>query len=350
MQNWYHVFLCGGIVSALLVFFSAWGTLEFTEIGLDYNSITRSVGDEAYSPGRYYLGVGHAFLKFPSTVQNVQFSKTADGRSPDGSRGEPAPADDSADALSEDAPMGWSTSLKMSGPPLRSRTKDGLEIEIEVSFQYQLRQHSLRELYTRYARNYHSVFVRQATDVLTAVATEHEAKEFFANRTTIARHMEEQLQKRLAEENFVTMPLFQFQAVDLEGDSAAFEEAIKDTQVADQKIKRVTAEQSAARVQFETRVIQAKKQVLVMRQQADAQSSAIKLQNDAYCVGYKATQSAAAGAFAKVFPHLALLPAGTVAEPAAVELSSAALDYMKIRLVRDQRANSVVGIRDANAM
>lgn len=75
--------------------------------------------------------------------------------------------------------------------------------------------------------------------MLTLVATEHVAKEFFANRTSIASNMENKLRKHFERENFITLPLFQFQAVELPGDSARFETAIKDTQVADQKIKRV---------------------------------------------------------------------------------------------------------------
>ena len=89
-------------------------------------------------------------------------------------------------------------------------------------------------------RSYHQIFVRRATDVLTGVATEHEAREFFANRTLIAANMENKLKKHFESEgDFIIVPLFQFQAVDLPGDSARFETAIRETQVADQMIKRV---------------------------------------------------------------------------------------------------------------
>jgi len=54
--------------------------------------------------------------------------------------------------------------------------------------------------------------------------------------------------------------------------------------VADQKIQRVKAEQEAAIVTFQTRVIQAEKQVLVLKQQARAKAESIKLQNEAFCV------------------------------------------------------------------
>jgi hypothetical protein len=85
------IFLGAAFVSSIILFVTSWGVLEYTEIGLDYNAITRSIADETYHPGRYWLGIGHMFLKFPSTVQNVMFSDK---------RGS-------------------------SGEPLRSRTKDG---------------------------------------------------------------------------------------------------------------------------------------------------------------------------------------------------------------------------------
>ena len=50
------------------------------------------------------------------------------------------------------------------------------------------------------------------------------------------------------------------------------------------------AEQEAKRVVFQTRVIQAKKQVLVLNNQAGAEAEAIRLTNDAFCVQLNATQ------------------------------------------------------------
>ena len=57
------------------------------------------------------------------------------------------------------------------------------------------------------------------------------------------------------------------------------------------------AEQQAAKVQFQTRVIQWQKKVLMLKQDAEAKWSAIKVQNDAYCVQYKTMQEEASKAF-----------------------------------------------------
>jgi len=125
----------------------------------------------------------------------------------------------------------FSNKPESTGKPLRSRTQDGLEITLEISFQYQLQSKDLRNMYLTYGKKFHSVFVRKATDILTIVATEHNAKEFFANRAVIATNMEKQLKEHFNQDHFIGVTLFQFQAVELPGDSAKFEDAIKQTQV-----------------------------------------------------------------------------------------------------------------------
>ena len=52
--------------------------------------------------GLYFLGIGHSFIKFPKNVQTIEFSK---------------------ERLS-------------SRPAISSRTSDGLEVVLEMSFQY----------------------------------------------------------------------------------------------------------------------------------------------------------------------------------------------------------------------
>merc|ERR1712176_1642888 len=91
-------------------------------------------------------------------------------------------------------------------------------------------------------------------DLLTISATKHNARDFFVNRTMIGNMMEETLRQHFKARAMVEVPLFQFQAVKLPEN---FEAAIKATQVAEQKIKRVQAEQSMRLVEYETGVIQA---------------------------------------------------------------------------------------------
>ena len=91
------------VAIAGLLFFS-FSTLQVNELGLDYSSITKSIDPTIYTPGIHFLGVGHSFIRYPSTIQTYDFSHEID-----------------ADA-----------------PQVRSRTKQGLDVELEISFQYQV--------------------------------------------------------------------------------------------------------------------------------------------------------------------------------------------------------------------
>lgn len=43
-------------------------TIEYNEVGLNYSGIFSSVEKETYDSGIHLLGIGHYFLKFPTTV------------------------------------------------------------------------------------------------------------------------------------------------------------------------------------------------------------------------------------------------------------------------------------------
>lgn len=93
------VLIVGGGILIILGF----STLEATEIGLDYSSISKNVDKTIYNNGLHFLGIGHSFIRYPKMVQTIEFSRE---------RG--------ADLAN-----------------INSRTKDGLEVSLEISFQYQ---------------------------------------------------------------------------------------------------------------------------------------------------------------------------------------------------------------------
>ena len=109
----------GGIALLILIFTSI-KTLEVNEVGLDYSGITKTIDSDIYGAGIHLLGVGHSFIIYPTTVQHYEFSRTK-----------------GAD-----------------GPKIRSRTKEGLEVELEISFQYIYQVNKVYELYMRFAENY----------------------------------------------------------------------------------------------------------------------------------------------------------------------------------------------------
>lgn len=76
---------------------SSFSSLAINELGLNYSGITVHVENRTYESGFYFLGVSHSFLVFPKIVQQIEFSYDE-------------------------------------GSILKSRTKDGLEVDLEISF------------------------------------------------------------------------------------------------------------------------------------------------------------------------------------------------------------------------
>lgn len=90
------------VVGGVLLIFG-FSSLEATELGLDYSWVSKNVDSTIYNNGLHFLGIGHSFVRYPKMVQTIEFSN-----------------DRGADLKS-----------------IQSRTQDGLEVIIEVSFQYQ---------------------------------------------------------------------------------------------------------------------------------------------------------------------------------------------------------------------
>lgn len=66
---------CLSTIGLVILVFMSYSTLDATEIGLDYSSITKSLDkNNIYQSGYHFIGFGHKFIKFPSTVQSMEFS------------------------------------------------------------------------------------------------------------------------------------------------------------------------------------------------------------------------------------------------------------------------------------
>lgn len=275
------------VITSILIFFMSFDTLEYQEMGLNYSWISETVQQKTFSSGRYYLGLGNHFLKFPQMVKSVFF---LDDMSP-----------------------------TTQGPALQSRTLDGLNVRLEVSFQYRLVFNDLYKLYSTLGLDYEQTLVRMAIEQLTTAATYHNAHNFFNNRTTIGQEMHKLLEEHFKSHAYSEVPFFQLRTVHLPDD---FEAAIQDTQVKQQEIQIAVAEQSQNRVRYETKVLQAEQAVMVMRNQGEAEAQAILTANDAYCSQYKITQNLQSEALKKLMDAAKWKP-------------KQLLEYLRIRAVRE---------------
>lgn len=283
---WVPVAVVAAISLAVLFFFS-FDTLEYQEYGLNFSRISETVERKPYTSGRYYLGIANHFIRFPRMVNSVLFS------------------DEDAGAKQ--------------GPALQSRTRDGLNVRLEVSFQYRLKFEKVYDLYSTLGKDYEPAFLRMAIEQLATAATDHSAHFFFTNRTAISAVMHQRLNDHFQERAFSEVPFFQLRTVHLPHD---FEEAIRETQVKQQDIQIATLEQKTKTVTFKTRVLQAEQDVKVLVNQAEAEAASIKATNKAYCKQYKVTQDLQTSALSQL---------AKTSDWNAAQL----LHYMRIRALRN---------------
>lgn len=240
----------------VIIFFCCFDTLEYQELGLNFSWISQTVEDRAYTSGRYYLGLGNHFIKYPRMVTSVSF------------------IDDANDA-------------NYRGPALQSRTLDGLNVRLEVSFQYRINALNLYDLFQTLGTDYEKTFVRMAIEQLTTSATKYNASFFFTNRTQISEEMKETLSDHFGVHGFAEIPMFQLRSYHLPQE---FEDAISETLSAQQNIITTQQLQRSKTVQFNTRVMQAEKQLEQRRAQAAGEAAAIEKQNEAFNTQFNTTQ------------------------------------------------------------
>mmetsp|Transcript_100130 Transcript_100130/g.254677 ORF Transcript_100130/g.254677 Transcript_100130/m.254677 type:complete len:317 (-) Transcript_100130:80-1030(-) len=285
---------CG--VFFVLMFFFCFRSLEYTEIGLNYSLLSNNIEEKGYTAGRFYLGLGHGFIKFPSTVQTIQFSGDKDSL----------------------------------GPLLRSRTSDGLEVELEVSFQYQLNVTDIHSLYQSFGEKYEAVFVTIAMDLVTTLATRYNATSFFNDRMAISLDMEDELKDAFTMLAHVNVPFFQLRSVEL---PAPFEKAIQETEIKKQDIQTAMAERENQEVVMATKVLQAQQKALEIALQANATGQETLLQAEAYVKQFELNQRLQAKSFQPIFNEY------------LEKKEDVFMDYLQVRTLRNHpAAQSVVNV------
>jgi len=163
------LFACAVLVGVIL-FSVSFDTLAPTQVGLVYNSNLVEVSrGRVYNNGRYFLGVGLSFIKFPMDMRLVEFT-----------------------AAKGNAVAAWS--------------KEGQALSIEFSFYYRLERDKIVDLYARYGKDYADRYEQIALAVIKGSSVQYTADQFFSDRLLINTNVTDRLRLRLREE-FATVEL-----------------------------------------------------------------------------------------------------------------------------------------------
>merc|ERR1719329_1878597 len=281
---------------AALAIIGGIANVEVTEYALNYSLLTRTVEHRTYTSGRYWIGPFNYFVKYPAVVKTIQFSEA-----------------------------------KLQYDLSASERSDGLDVSIELSFQYQIDPMKLYHLYTTLDASpfYHNVYTRIAIDRLTETATTYSANEFFVDRTLIGKRMEQQLKADFQKRLYASIFSFQLRSVALPEE---FEDAIQETEVMKQDLQVAKAEQNSTRVSLETELMKAKRRMKVRVNQADGKAQSTMLSNAADIEQYTMSQHKAADSYAMVLKALG-------------GKEKDVIEYMEARVLRDHvSALTTVGL------
>jgi hypothetical protein len=165
------------VVAAVLAV--SFAVIDYTEFGLRVSTRSGAITEEeSETAGRYWTGPTTDFVRFPRTIQRIEFVgiKYATGG---------GVALDSLGA----------TAGSVAGPVV-VRTSDGQIVEVELIIMYQLNPNTIFDLFTRYGLAYHDFLTAMARSRIRDVAASYEASEFWANR----EHLEQAIRVMMREE------------------------------------------------------------------------------------------------------------------------------------------------------
>lgn len=243
-------------ILGVVLFACSFDTLEPYEIGIKYNSVSLTVDEEhgAYSNGRYFLGLGTSFVKYPSNLIFAQFE----------------------------------------GPTsLRAWSQEGQLIIVDLGFFYRLNRDRLVDIYKRYDQEYEQRVIQISTRAIKQITVQYNATNFFEDRTMIGNHMARELRKRMGEED-ITMELFALRAVDIPD---VFEQKVVQKVVKLQEKKTAVHQKETALERAEIVVKRGEGDALVNENIAKASNEVTRLVEGAKARGFEMVTTQAAASF-----------------------------------------------------
>jgi len=223
-----------------LIIITGFGSVDPTQMALTYNWFFKTVNPVVIvEPGLQWVGPWTSLLKYPKTIQTISY-------------------DNSQRDL------------------LDGRTKDGLPLVLGLSFQYQLMPDELYKLYMEYERDfedYIEMYKLMGIHILTEMATNYTAYQFFNDKQKIALEMMFHMDKYFRQNLHCTVESLQINEDDLPG---PFTDMILMAATMKQNISKTQKTLGAKVVMMETSVKIALAQANVTIQKALGQSSALE--------------------------------------------------------------------------
>jgi len=254
--------VCTVLITSSSLLGVSFDTVSPTQWGIAYdNNILQLDYSKTYDEGRYLVGLGRWFIKFPRTYATIQYGDNLDNA-------------DGGDVV--------------------CRTQDGMVISLEISFQYSLmpEPENLVRLYQDFGGNHEYVFGLMMLQVAQDVSSQYKAFQYFTQRELIQTQLRDGLNTALAQV-YATCPSLQLTNMTW---SQSFSEAIIQTQIALQDIQQAQAQQLVAVVYAQSNITYygTLAQIQVISANYSALSYLAQVQADADALKYQINQQVAA--------------------------------------------------------
>jgi len=230
------VAICAVIVIIILLACS-YRRVDENYIGLLFSHASRRIDRTQYYPaGRYYVGVGGEFIVYPIMQQEMKL------------------------------------------PPFEARTADGLNIELQVTINYNIDKNNftkLLSLFDNFGRNYDGFLSRLAMNTLRDASARFNALEYSLNRSQVGALMETYIRDDMAEIGF-RLDSVQLQNVQF---PIKFSETLQNTLMQKQQVTQAERDKAAEIVSLEGELL--KSQVTAQGMISDAMSEATTIMQNA---------------------------------------------------------------------
>ncbi|MCP4761774.1 MAG: hypothetical protein GY870_08330 [archaeon] len=237
--------LCIGLIAvgifAVGGFFTFFETVEYDEIGLAKNNFTGELDYSiTYLPGRYLVGPFIDIIRFPSIVKTIAFN----------------PGDSATDDM------------------ISARTKNGLSISFDISYQYKLNKSEIGDLVKDYGLDYEDTYTKTSRDVFREECGLWTALEFYTNLTDIGDALENALITAFSDLHAEIYGV-QLTNIDLPD---SFEKAREDAEVAKMQEEIEQYNQNAALIRIQTELLEAEASANVSRIEALIAAEIVEIQ------------------------------------------------------------------------
>lgn len=218
---------CASFITIIIVISISFASIGSLDLALNYDMVSCTIENTVYATaGLHFIGPGHKFIKYPKTVQLVEFVA---------SHGPECPTCYDYDILT-------------------ARTSDGLPVSLSISFQYRYDPSKIWELYHTFKQEERQVYEDTTYAVVQTAATNFTAYQFFNDKNDIAIAMHTVLSEKFYDELFAIIDAFQITRVEL---PTEFQDSLLASIEAKQNITTAQSFKDNMEVTFRTQLLEA---------------------------------------------------------------------------------------------